>query len=1233
MSSILLFFFTYRKKFSFQKVLAADGNEKSPHLISSNLQSQMAQCTCTSGVPDSNKHTESLRQQLFDAVLENDVSIIENVIDSINKHMCISKLLTEENYMNALNFAIEHGKFDAAKYLIEISNDDMLLNEFFIQEPHTVRTALHQLTITTLIQEDLVLSLAQLFLHKVNDKLKALTEETRYDVKSKRQRTFPCLHLASLLGKKQLVELYLETGQLHGLTINQRNSKHDTALHWSSRSGHSAIVEYLLNNQADPNIGNDIHTTPLHWAVKYQKREVIEILLNDQRTDVNKVRCVGFSTPLIIASKIGSKNIVELLLAKNADGNVKDPSGKTALHIAIENGHSDVVKLLLGNNTEMTIEDNNGDKAMTTAARKGQADIVLYLLQQNDNPFTKNHMGHDVWYYAYENNDDAVLSVLIDHFLPKAGISTSVQCSVSSILFQAASLGKCKQIETILDRGVSAEITDSEGNSFLHYAAENDQVEVIQTFCKFCDMNIQNKVGITPLHRAVMLHNIKSIRALIRVGVNAAIKDVNGRTVLHLAAMHNLNAQLVQELVAYIINVHSWEDLNAEDENGNNALHIAAEYRRSDLLWEFRHISLYAQNKKGNTPFHLSVHVDSPHVLEKTLDVFEVMDQKGNINEQNLKGESILHLAVCAGIGESVKRLVHLKGDLCAMDINGDTPLHRLVKETVNLTDDCYKQNCLKTLDVIIKESPVWFCKDSTFKTTKVHGHSSELNSKAILQRHRRQSLTYLLHFPKNKEHLSVFALSFAIGAHEFLSTILELDSVKSFSDKEFCYNDVSEIIHLSRSGFLEKNYMHWTSDLSSPIEICGIEMLSHVKDTSRVSKILDIPVIKYIEKVYGKMTRLVFTVLLLLHFLYMATLSLVGLEISSSFRNENSTFSPSGFTGMGFYCILPLEPLILLLFATISMYLESAVHRRELRKSMIPYYVIYIAFSLTIIIWMGLVLAGIRLQDYILAVCLCGGWLYMIALIHVIPGMHLFWRMLKYMVMKDVILFLVVYLIVLFAFTTAFHVLFQISNSISEMYEHWADTAFLIFNLMLGMGELFDENFTPEMKAVSKNAGLAKVLFVGYTVLTTIILLNMLIATMNNTYNKFESRKGSYLRMDTILMGNRIERYLPVEVAKNFYRYLGIELMEIPGEEKGLIINGNLVQKFFLKRSKKEDLPKKSKGYFFGLFPSFFEKVSDDKEDPFDEIQEQVGKLSTELHVISKKVDILLKRKEDNMT
>ena len=150
-------------------------------------------------------------------------------------------------------------------------------------------------------------------------------------------------------------------------------------------------------------------------------------------------------------------------------------------------------------------------------------------------------------------------------------------------------------------------------------------------------------------------------------------------------------------------------------------------------------------------------------------------------------------------------------------------------------------------------------------------------------------------------------------------------------------------------------------------------------------------------------------------------------------------------------------------------------------------------------------------------------------------------------MIVSDVRRFLIVYVCVLLAFAFALHSLFQISNTIAEAYPTMADTIFLVFNIMVGMGELFDENFETGMSNVGRTAWFVKVVYVIYLILATIVLLNMLIAMMNDSYSQTLAVQKYHWRVDSIQIGVSIERFLPW-LPKFFSKII---YREIPGEDE----------------------------------------------------------------------------------
>ena len=46
----------------------------------------------------------------------------------------------------------------------------------------------------------------------------------------------------------------------------------------------------------------------------------------------------------------------------------------------------------------------------------------------------------------------------------------------------------------------------------------------------------------------------------------------------------------MKKLIDYVIKSHAWESLNIKDNEGNNALHVAAKFARPEVMWEFRHV-------------------------------------------------------------------------------------------------------------------------------------------------------------------------------------------------------------------------------------------------------------------------------------------------------------------------------------------------------------------------------------------------------------------------------------------------------------------------------------------------------------------------------------------------------------------------------------------------------------------------------------------------------------------
>lgn len=96
---------------------------------------------------------------------------------------------------------------------------------------------------------------------------------------------------------------------------------------------------------------------------------------------------------------------------------------------------------------------------------------------------------------------------------------------------QAISLGNTKIVNSILsawDQEFMLQARDDKGNTALHLAIINGGKDVFDLLIKFApilDLNVQNYRGETPLHMAAFVNNARAIRTLVKLKVNALIKD------------------------------------------------------------------------------------------------------------------------------------------------------------------------------------------------------------------------------------------------------------------------------------------------------------------------------------------------------------------------------------------------------------------------------------------------------------------------------------------------------------------------------------------------------------------------------------------------------------------------------------------------------------------------------------------------------------------------------------
>ncbi|XP_052073290.1 uncharacterized protein LOC127711329 [Mytilus californianus] len=200
------------------------------------------------------------------------------------------------------------------------------------------------------------------------------------------------LRMASQKNHIDVVRLLIE----HNADINAQMYDGDNPLLTATRNGFADIVELLLAKRADCNkclqskqlIVDSIAKHPpkkiksvqqswLNVANKYGTLVTIEFVKNAVPEHVFGM--FAGSYPLHLASFMGHKNVVKVLLDYNLNVNVTKVDGTTPLFSACEVGHEDIVCLLLERSANIDMQRTDGKSPLDIASDNGHKSIVMIL--------------------------------------------------------------------------------------------------------------------------------------------------------------------------------------------------------------------------------------------------------------------------------------------------------------------------------------------------------------------------------------------------------------------------------------------------------------------------------------------------------------------------------------------------------------------------------------------------------------------------------------------------------------------------------------------------------------------------------------------------------------------------------------------------------------------------------------------------------------------------------------
>jgi ankyrin repeat protein len=173
-------------------------------------------------------------------------------------------------------------------------------------------------------------------------------------------------------------------------------------------------------------------------------------------------------------------------------------------------------------------DESTGATALIRAASYDESDMVQVLLNGGANPNLKDMGGYTALLRALEKKNERSAELLLAQ--PEVELNAQGFNGMTALGWYV-SAGREDKVQKLLERGANPNLSDSDGDTPLHRAAQRGNVNLIKMLLAAgANPNAQNKLGGTPLMWAAVYGHEEAARLLLERGSDPKLKDNTGMT-------------------------------------------------------------------------------------------------------------------------------------------------------------------------------------------------------------------------------------------------------------------------------------------------------------------------------------------------------------------------------------------------------------------------------------------------------------------------------------------------------------------------------------------------------------------------------------------------------------------------------------------------------------------------------------------------------------------------------
>jgi ankyrin repeat protein len=460
---------------------------------------------------------------------------------------------------------------------------------------------------------------------------------------------------------------------INAVTVKLVGMPGETPLSFAAMNGWTQVATFLLDHGAQVN-GVPDSVVPLHIAAGQGHMRMVELLLA-RGAEVDR-RNPHQETALIAASASGRIEVVRLLLERGADPKLADKDGRTALHLARAAKSLEIAQMLLEKGADPNalsgfVRFGPEGSPLHQAVTARQSEFVRLLLDHRADPDAHLPEQDTPLMSAAENSDEELVKVLLAHGA-KPDLAGH---NGNTALHTAASIRAPAIVALLLEHGVPPNAANVRGATPFQLARiyEESTTKMIG----------DHRQAVPPVTAEELAQLLAVWKALADKGAGLNLRDGNGMTPLHYAIR---NTRLPEEAALWLI--EHGADLQIKDQNGNTPINVAA--GRRQLFFEKRFVFPKLARERAIT--HVARYALDPKALARIASVadFEAPPALPEILRESYRDYF--------GLPEPVELVIYRAAE-------GDSVAEALRLPLLTLTgDDPAKWPTLRWGDVIVIE-------------------------------------------------------------------------------------------------------------------------------------------------------------------------------------------------------------------------------------------------------------------------------------------------------------------------------------------------------------------------------------------------------------------------------------------------------------------------------------------------------------------------------------------------